>query len=92
MKESCTEGLAIHSDPEPCVGDPQGRSEALDRGVRRPAIEPRNHFSGVPTRSQPSEGNTGGGVFASRQRAPRGQRTRLHACDLLMLRTGRSQL
>ena len=28
--------------PEPCVGDPRGRSEALDRGARRLAIEPRN--------------------------------------------------
>jgi len=28
--------------PEPCVGDPRGRSEALDRGTHRPAIEPRN--------------------------------------------------
>jgi hypothetical protein len=28
--------------PRPCVGDPRGRSEALDRGARRPAIEPRN--------------------------------------------------
>jgi group II intron reverse transcriptase/maturase len=28
--------------PLPCVGDPRGRSEALDRGARRPDIEPRN--------------------------------------------------
>jgi len=28
--------------PRPCVGDPQGRSEALDRGTCRPGIEPRN--------------------------------------------------
>jgi retron-type reverse transcriptase len=28
--------------PRPCVGDPRGRSEALDRGARRPAMEPRN--------------------------------------------------
>ena len=36
------EGLAPHGGPEPCVGDPRGRSEALDRGTHRPAIEPRN--------------------------------------------------
>jgi RNA-directed DNA polymerase len=42
MKELYTEGVAIHGGPEPCVGDPQGRSEALDRGARRPDIEPRN--------------------------------------------------
>jgi hypothetical protein len=63
--------------PRPCVGDPRGRSEALDRGARRPAIEPRHgSYLGVPTRSKTSEGNTAGGVIASRQRAPRGLRTR----------------
>ena len=29
MKESNNEGLANHIDPESCVDDPQGRSEAL---------------------------------------------------------------
>jgi len=63
--------------PRPCVGDPRGRSEALDRGARRPAIEPRHgSYLGVPTRSKTSEGNTAGGVIASRPRAPRGLRTR----------------
>ena len=63
--------------PRPCVGDPRGRSEALDRGARRPAIEPRHGSClGVPTRSKTSEGNIAGGVIASRQRTPRGLRTR----------------
>ena len=76
--------------PRPCVGDPRGRSEALGRGVRRPAIEPRHgSYLGVPTRSKTSEGNIVGGVIASRQRTPRGLRTR-HVRDLSMLRTGRS--
>src|SRR5215212_3401074 len=76
--------------PRPCVGDPRGRSEALGRGARRPAIEPRHgSYLGVPTRSKTSEGNTAGGVIASRQRAPRGLRTR-HVCDLSRPRTGRS--
>jgi len=43
MKGSYIKDLANHDGPEPCVGDPRGRSEALDRGARRPAIEPRNH-------------------------------------------------
>ena len=43
MKESYTEDLANHGGPEPCVGDPRGRSEALDRGACRRAIEPRNN-------------------------------------------------
>jgi hypothetical protein len=69
--------------PRPCVGDPRGRSEALDRGTRRPAIEPRHGSClGVPTRSKTSEGNTAGGVIASRQRTPRGLRTRACAQTL----------
>jgi len=50
MEESYTEGVANHGGPELCVGDPQGRSEALV-GVRAGrAIEPRNaSSSGVPT-------------------------------------------
>ena len=42
MRELYVEGVATHGGPEPCVGDPRGRSEALDRGTHRPAIEPRN--------------------------------------------------
>jgi hypothetical protein len=42
MKGSYIEEVAIHGGPEPCVGVPRGRSEALDRGACRPAIEPRN--------------------------------------------------
>jgi hypothetical protein len=41
MKESYVKDLANHDGPEPCVGVPRGRSEALDRGARRPAMEPR---------------------------------------------------
>jgi hypothetical protein len=36
MEELYAEGVATHGDPEPCVGDPRGRSEALDRGTYRP--------------------------------------------------------
>jgi hypothetical protein len=50
---------------------------SVHRGACRPAIEPRNgSYLGVPTRSKTSEGNTAGGVIASRQRTPRGLRTR----------------
>ena len=51
MEELYVEGLATHGGPESCVDDPRGRGEALT-GVRAGrAIEPRNHRSGVPTRS-----------------------------------------
>ncbi len=90
VRGSCIEDLANHDGPELCVGDPRGRSEALT-GVRAGRLlSLENALStGVPTRSQTTEGNTAGGAFASRQRAPRGRRTR-HACDLSMLRTGRA--
>src|SRR5947209_16212045 len=69
---------------------PARAQRSVHRGAHRPVIEPRNGSDiGVPTRSKTSEGNTVGGVFASRQRTPRGLRAR-HVCDLSMLRTGRS--
>ena len=43
MRKLYIEGLATHGGPESCVGDPRGRSEALDRGACRRAIEPRNN-------------------------------------------------
>jgi hypothetical protein len=42
MKGSYFDGLAIHDGPEPCADARDGVGEALDRGARRPAIEPRN--------------------------------------------------
>ena len=46
---------------------------------------------GVPTRSKHVEGNIAGGAIASRQRTPRGQRTR--ACtESSCARTGRSHV
>ena len=62
--------------PRPCVGDPRGRSEALDRGARRPAIEPRKGLVRGADAVVGAEGNIAGGVIASRRRAPRGRRTR----------------
>ena len=49
---------------------------SVDRGRAGGAIEPRNNNQfRVPTCSQTSEGNTAGGVFASRWRTLRGRRT-----------------
>jgi hypothetical protein len=45
MKGSYIEGPANHGGPEPCAGAREGVGEALDRGARRPAIEPRNTLS-----------------------------------------------
>ena len=42
MKESYSEGVATHADPESCGGDREVAVEALDRGTCAPGIEPRN--------------------------------------------------
>ena len=77
--------------PRPCVGDPRGRSEALDRGARRPAIEPRNKQA----RGADVVGYDGRQHRWRRFRepsvGPRGVGEPVHACDLFMLRTGRSR-
>ncbi len=41
MKVPYGEGVASHTDPESCVGDPQGRRRSVDRGTCGPGIEPR---------------------------------------------------
>ena len=64
MREPYIEGVAIHGDPESCVGDPRGRSEALTGGVRAGLLsrETPSKFR-VPTLSQWAEGKTAGGVI-----------------------------
>ena len=77
MEESYVEDLASHDGPDPCVGDPRGRSEALDTGCAQAGLLSREMGSfGVPTRSWHAEGNTAGGVLASRQWTLRGRRSR----------------
>jgi len=89
MKESYVEDLASHGDPGHALATREGAAKRWFQGARRPAIEPRNAFDWGADAVVFSEGNTAGGVFASRQRTPRGLRPR-HACDLFMPRTGRS--
>jgi RNA-directed DNA polymerase len=60
MKELYVEGPANHDGPEPCVDVPRGRGEALDRGMRRPGIEPRNQSTRGADAVVVAEGNTGG--------------------------------
>ena len=49
MQVHYDEGVAYHIDPESCAGGREGVCEALDRGVHRPAIEPRKPYNWVPT-------------------------------------------
>ena len=52
MEELYAEGVAIHGDPESCVGACEGAGEALTGARIGQAIEPRNPQFGVPTLSQ----------------------------------------
>ena len=90
MKGSYIEVLATHGGPEPCVGDPRGRSEALDRGARRPAIEPRNAFGRGADAIVDDGRQHRWRRFREPSADPAGSENPLHACDLFMLRTGRS--
>ena len=76
--------------PRPCVGDPRGRSEALDRGARRPAIEPRNAFDRGADAIVDDGRQHRWRRFREPSVDPAGSENPLHACDLFMLRTGRS--
>ena len=84
MKESYIEDLANHGGPEPCVGDPRGRSEALDRGARRPAIEPRNAFDRGADAIVDDGRQHRWRRFREPSADPAGSENPLHACDLFM--------
>jgi hypothetical protein len=60
--------MANQSDPESCVAHREVWGEALTGETGGPAIEPRNHESGMPMLSSEAEGNTGHGVM--RQSCP----------------------
>ena len=90
MEEPYTEGVATHGGPEPCVGDPRGRSEALDRGARRPAMQPRNGFDWGADAVEDVGRQYRGRRYRESSADPAGSENPLHACDLSMLRTGRS--
>jgi len=76
MRTLHIEDVASHGGPESCVGVPRGRSEALIGGVRAGLLSREiSSQSRVPTRSHNAEGNTAGGVFASRWWTLRGRRS-----------------
>ena len=76
MRTLYIEGLAIHGDPESCVGDPRGRSEALTGVHAGRLLSLENSIVQGADAVVGAEGNIAGGVIASRQRALRGRRTR----------------
>ena len=76
MREPYVEDLASHGGPESCVGDPRGRSEALTGVHAGRLLSLENSIVWGADAVVGAEGNTAGGVIASRQRTPRGRRTR----------------
>ena len=57
MKVRYRKEVANHSGPESCGVRREGATEALTGETDRPAIEPRNHESGMPTLLSEAEGN-----------------------------------
>jgi RNA-directed DNA polymerase len=62
MKVRYRKEVANHSGPESCSDFREGVAEALTGETGRPAMEPRNQESGMPTSLSETEGNTGYGV------------------------------
>ena len=80
MKESYSEDLSSHAGLESCVGPGEGVCEALDRGVCRPSIEPRELTDlEALTQCNSAEGNTIGGAMAMLSMGfPRSETSRMH--------------
>ncbi len=75
MKESYIEDLANHGGPDHALATREGAAKRWTGVHAGQLLSLEIAMTGVPTRSQTTEGNTAGGVFASRQRTPRGRRT-----------------
>ena len=73
MKVHCSEGVAIHTGPEPCVAAREGRGEA-SAGVRIGQPLSREILLRGADAVETAEGNTAGRVIASRPPTPRGLR------------------
>jgi hypothetical protein len=91
MRESYVEDLASHGGPESCVGDPRGRSEALAGVHAGRLLSPEILIVWGADAVMNVEGNTAGDDIREPPVGPAGSENPLHACDLFMLRTGRSR-
>ena len=76
MQEPYVKDLASRGGPESCVGDPRGRSEALTGVHAGRLLSLENSIVQGADAVVGAEGDTAGGVIASRQWALRGRRTR----------------
>src|SRR5664279_1350292 len=75
MKESYIEDLANHGGPDHALATREGAAKRWIGVHAGRLLSLEISKPGVPTWSDTTEGNTVGGVFASRQRTPRGRRT-----------------
>ena len=76
MRESNLEGVASHDGPSRALSVREGGGEASVGYAQARLLSLEIGKVGVPTCCGSAEGNTFGGVIASRRRTPRGRRTR----------------
>ena len=74
MKESHTEGLATHGDPESCAGGREAASEVLTGAHSGSVLSREIRVFGAPTLLSEAEGDVSGSGIASFRMAPRGRR------------------
>jgi hypothetical protein len=90
MKGSYIEVLATHGGPSHALATREGAAKRWIRGARRPAIEPRNAFGRGADAFVDDGRQYRRSRFSEWPADPAGSENPLHACDLFMLRTGRS--
>ena len=89
MKVHCGEGVAIHIDPEPCVGTREGEGEAsVGERIGQPLSRVRLLIPDADA-VHSTEGNTGGRVIASARFDPARSET-LACAEAPCTGTGRS--
>jgi hypothetical protein len=90
MEESHVEDLASHDGPGHALATREGAAKRWLRGARRPVMQPRNgHYRGADVLWISGRQHRWR-RFSRAVSGPRGVEEPVHACDLFMLRTGRS--
>ena len=90
MEESYIDDLASHDGPAHALVTREGAAKRWMRGARRPAIQPRNgHYRGADVLWISGRQHRWR-RYREPSADPAGSENPLHACDLSMLRTGRS--
>lgn len=89
MKELYAEGLATHGGPESWADEPGGSRPSVDRGTRKPGIEPRNRLFRGADAVLTSGRQHAEGRYASPFVTSRGPRPRA-SVEPLCARTGRT--